>query len=354
MDAAIPAISSARIFEQVLDRCLQIRSRNFEICEPNQYAAPAAYAKIYLHGTIGVRMGDPQVFSVGDIVFARRATRSDSKRGKVDKLMHPYTGLWRIVASLSDASYELEFVGDSKRREKKHASDLSPYQPELIPFQPVDGPDNRYGQLYKPIGASPYKEAGIKGFEPSEPFVVASHFARCGDFRDFHFPTLSELNDKTWLEETEQRGILPDDAALEHSLLYTGPPPSPAAVTAPLIPPVSLLVRGIIDSANKLFFVSHSLGNLMVREWRLVRMALSESSSLSPSCLQDGRFWWSFILCISTMYVIMHATSVTGCSTIRLAISPHQRLLRRLISSTHPIHPRLSPLGSDSSRSADG
>ncbi len=74
--------------------------------------------------------------------------------------MHPYTGFWRIVALLSGASYELEFVGDSKRRDKKHASDLSPYPPELIPFQPVDGPDNRYGQLYKPTGASPYKEAG--------------------------------------------------------------------------------------------------------------------------------------------------------------------------------------------------
>ena len=67
---------------------------------------------------INLRRGDPRVFSVGDIVFARRATQSDSKRGKVDKLMHPYTGPWRIVASLSGASYKLEFVGDSKHREK--------------------------------------------------------------------------------------------------------------------------------------------------------------------------------------------------------------------------------------------
>ena len=167
--------------------------------------------------------------------------------------MHPYTGPWRIVASLSGALYKLDFVGDSKRRDKKHASDLSPYPPELIPFQPVDGLDNRYGQLYKPIRASPYKKAGIKGFEPSAPFAVASHFARCGDFRDFHFPTLSELNDETWLEVTKRRGILANDVALEHSLLYTGPPPSPAAVTAPSIPPISLLVRSIIDSADKLF-----------------------------------------------------------------------------------------------------
>jgi hypothetical protein len=32
----------------------------------------------------------------------------------------------------------------------------------------------------------------------------------------------------------------------------------------------------------------------MVREWRLVRVVLSDSSSLSPSCLQDGRFLVEF------------------------------------------------------------
>jgi len=62
MDAAIPAISLARIFKQVLDRCLHIRSRNFEICEPNQYAAPAAYVETYLNGAIGIRMPSRDVW----------------------------------------------------------------------------------------------------------------------------------------------------------------------------------------------------------------------------------------------------------------------------------------------------
>jgi hypothetical protein len=102
--------------------------------------------------------------------------------------MHPFTGPWRIVASLPGALYELEFASNPKRRKKKHASDLSPYPPELIPFQPVDGPDKQYSQLYKPIGNSPYKEAGIKGFEPPQPFAVAAHFARQGDFVTSIFP----------------------------------------------------------------------------------------------------------------------------------------------------------------------
>ena len=68
----------------------------------------------------------------------------------------------------------LNIVITSKKR-KKHASDLSPYPEELIPFQPVDGADTRYGQLYKPISAHPFKEAGIKGFAPIQPYKAASN-----------------------------------------------------------------------------------------------------------------------------------------------------------------------------------
>jgi hypothetical protein len=82
---------------------------------------------------------DPRVDSVGDIVFAHRATHSNPKRSQVNKLMHPFTGLWRIVKSLLGASYELEFAMAPDRKSKNHALDLSPYPPELIPFQPLDG-----------------------------------------------------------------------------------------------------------------------------------------------------------------------------------------------------------------------
>jgi hypothetical protein len=36
------------------------------------------------------------------------------------------------------------------------------------------------------------------------------------------------------------------------------------------------------------------LGNPSAREWRLVRVAFSDSTALSPSCLQDGRFLVDF------------------------------------------------------------
>ncbi len=55
-------------------------------------------------------------------------------------------------------------------------SDLTPYPPKLVPFKPVDGADTRYGQLYRPIGEHPFKEAGLKGFTPPALFQVANLF----------------------------------------------------------------------------------------------------------------------------------------------------------------------------------
>jgi hypothetical protein len=121
--------------------------------------------------------------------------------------MHPFTGPWRIVASLPGASYKIELVDKPSRRDKQHAADLLPFPPELLPFEPLDSADSRYGQLYKPIGRAPYKEAGLKGFQPPQPFQVASHFLTKGDFRDFHFPTLAELNNELfpfpWINNEE-------------------------------------------------------------------------------------------------------------------------------------------------------
>ena len=109
--------------------------------------------------------------------FVRRAVSSDSKRGIVDKLQYAFTGPWQVTAVLKGASYELAHCDNNKRIEKKHSSDLSPYLAKLIPFQPVDGDYTRYGQFYKSIIAHPFKEAGIKGFAPTQPFQVASSLA---------------------------------------------------------------------------------------------------------------------------------------------------------------------------------
>ncbi len=147
-----------------------------------------------------------------EVVFAWRTVQSSSARERVDKLRFAFTGPWRISAILKGASYELGHCHNTGCKEKKHASDLSPYPPELVPFQPVDGADKRYGQLYKPISAHPFKEAGIKGFSPIQSCKVATHLAITDQCLAFWWPSLSELNDKIapyhWESKEERQRYL--------------------------------------------------------------------------------------------------------------------------------------------------
>ncbi len=248
---------------------------------------------------VNSRWRDPRIFSVGNIVFARQAMHLNTKCSHVYKLMHPFTGPWRVVRALPGAPYELEFSHNTKQKDKKHASDLCPYPAKLIPFEPLDGADNRYGQLYKSIGLPPYKEVGIKAFTPPQPLQAAAHFATTGNFRDFHLPMLSELNDEfnlfPWKDEAKWWRYFSSDAINDEPVMYTGLPPTEVARAIPhLIPLISALITSIINSVDKLFFVSHLLSNPSACEWHLVRIALSNSTLILPSCLQDGCFLFKF------------------------------------------------------------
>jgi hypothetical protein len=129
---------------------------------------------------------------------AGRLSLSNKDKGIVGKLQYAYTGPWKITQALDGASYELESVHTPGKREKKHAADLSPYPIELIAFQPLDGADNRYGQINKPIAAEPFASAGLKGFYPSNPYQLEATAASnlLTPIEPFHWPTLSELNDE--------------------------------------------------------------------------------------------------------------------------------------------------------------
>ena len=257
--------------------------------------------RAYHREYINARRPDPRIYSVGDIVFARRAVRSHAAREVVDKLQFAFTGPWRVTALLKGASYELEHCQKPGRKEKKHASDLSPYPLELVPFQPVDGADTRYGQLYKPITAHPFKEAGIKGFSPIQPYQVATNLAITDRCQAFHWPSLSELNDDVapfrWASEDERQRYHDDPTLTPAPAFPLGPPPAPPAHPIPLIPSIQLLVAAIVRSADRLFFVSSKFGANDAREWRLARVAFMDSTSLYPSCTLDGRFLFEFYIC---------------------------------------------------------
>jgi hypothetical protein len=148
------------------------------------------------------------------------------------------------------------------------------------------------------------KRLALKVSYPPQPFCIASHFLNKGDFRDFHFPTLAKLNDDIcpfpWINGKEQMRMMLHGNFEEAPILYHGPPPSLAVPKPPSTLILSTLVAAIIALFHQLYFISHSLGNPTTHEWRLVRVTLSNSTALSPSCLQDGRILVEF-------YTLHHA-----------------------------------------------
>jgi hypothetical protein len=79
LDAGIPALTSACIFDHIYERLHAIRNSNTEISPPRQYAAPAAHIIAFVNSTIATRLpdwqwwvdaynSDPDLLRVWDIV----------------------------------------------------------------------------------------------------------------------------------------------------------------------------------------------------------------------------------------------------------------------------------------------
>ena len=88
---------------------------------------------------VNSRRRDPRLYDVGDLVFAHRSTQSNARRGRVGKLMYPFTGPWRITAKSDGASYELAHCLQKSKTDKKHAADLSPYPEKLSAYEEPSG-----------------------------------------------------------------------------------------------------------------------------------------------------------------------------------------------------------------------
>jgi hypothetical protein len=120
------------------------------------------------------------------------------------------------------------------------------------------------------------------------------HLLQAGRLSEFHWQTLYKLNDDIipfpWSNNDKRHLIMDGDHSSIEPILYNGPSPSPATYSPPTTPPISSLIASILSYSNKLFFISHLLRNPNTHEWRLVRVDFLDSTSLSPSCLQDGRF----------------------------------------------------------------
>jgi hypothetical protein len=131
------------------------------------------------------RWHNTSVYNPDDIVFACHAVWSDASKGWVGKLKFSFMGPWRVIGSAGDRSYNIEHCHHPTQQMKKHATDLTPYPAELIPFEPVASPDTQYSQLHKAIDPHPFKEAGISDFLPLQPFTVPTKFINVNNYTDF-------------------------------------------------------------------------------------------------------------------------------------------------------------------------
>ena len=218
-----------------------------------------------------------------------------------DGKIYHFTGPCLITAKLDGASYKIKHVA-TKWKDNKHTSDFSPYPAESIAFQPLDGADNQYGQTHRKIFDHLYKEAGIKGFTPPNPFWVSTNFITTSDTLALQWPTLAELNNELcpypWSHNEEFNQYLSGNADSLNIVpgFYMGPPPSEPLCATPTIPPAAILAQQIIKSSDKLFFIFNSIGAGNVREWRPVRVALEATMASYSSCLDDGQYLVNFYI----------------------------------------------------------
>jgi hypothetical protein len=87
---------------------------------------------------------DLRIYKPDNIVFAHHAVWSSASKGCVGKLEFSFTGPWQIISSVDSGSYNIEHCHHPTWWMKKHAADLTPYPAELIPFEPINGPNTQY------------------------------------------------------------------------------------------------------------------------------------------------------------------------------------------------------------------
>ncbi len=178
------------------------------------------------------------------------------------------------------------------------------------------------------IMAHPFKEAGINWFDPIKPFKTSAHFLSTDQVLDSHWLSLLELSDDLfpfpWLSDKEQRHYLLGDSISTLSVMYIGPPLSAPTYSTPTIPPLSILTWSIIQSSNKLFFISNSIGTNEAREWQLVQVALQDSC---PCTLHASRMAISLLNSTSVILLTcgtMGLTLATCCNiTHWVNFNPH-------------------------------
>jgi hypothetical protein len=287
-----PSTNSVNNFAKTQEKILSKSREIFKILIHEHRAMHREY--------VNSQRPDPLSFQPGDKVFAKRAVKSDKKRGRVGKIMIKHTGPWEIIEKLDGSSYRIRHCR-TNIVDKKHAAHLSPCPEQLIPFPPLSGPDNNYSQIHRQIKKHPYMEAGIDEYDPTSIAPMANIINIIPSISQT-FPSLEELN--------RELGIF-SDIDYDITEAYVKPAasfPVKSAINlfgAPSLRPqssiskrttLSTIISKIIQSHDKLFFIVYTDPHSSYREWKLVRLDFIKSLSLNPDAITDGKFMVEYLI----------------------------------------------------------
>eukprot|EP00978_Attheya_sp_CCMP212_P042462 scaffold259032_cov47-Attheya_sp.AAC.1 len=218
----------------------------------------------------------------------------------------------------TSGAYELQLTNGKSKAIliKKHGSDLFLSPESLIPHQHITSSDHAFSKFNKKVIENPYELAGLDKFVPSQPWATPVAFAQIKELDKKTvqaFPTVEEMDAEydSWPESgnpftndasqlrvldkfKEVTGIDPsiNIDSIDHAVVLQ----SHANSVPAKIQPLSQIIANIIKSDDKLFFIAYSKPNEKRKEWTLVQLDFERSMHLHPSCLQDAKFNFYFLI----------------------------------------------------------
>ena len=176
-----------------------------------------------------------------------------------------------------------------------------------------------------PIKSNPYINAGIKGFQTSQPFKTSVHSEIPSVGSDVIFPTLAKLNAELfdWNENEEEMVFVDDSLCVDIEVFAAAPTPHPSiqAPISPSVPEIGPLKASILASDDKLFFIYHFVLDL---PWRNVHWPVLVFNNHSRRILQLFRvvdFLLIFTLSILQTGTTTQSISATSSSIIQTCMS---------------------------------
>eukprot|EP00978_Attheya_sp_CCMP212_P004971 scaffold10957_cov56-Attheya_sp.AAC.4 len=193
--------------------------------------------------------------------------------------------------------------------------DIKKNKESLIPHQHITSSNHAFSEFNKKVIENPYELAGLDKFIPSQPWATPVAFAQIKelDTTVLLFPTVEEMdadydswpesgnpfsNDASQLRLSDKfKEVTGVDTNInidstDHAVVLQ----SHANSVPAKIQPLSQIIANIIKSEDTLFFITYLQLNEERKEWKLVQLDFERSMHLHPSCLQDGKFIFNFLI----------------------------------------------------------